>query len=169
MNLTAQLTARREDTRGLPRPELARRCFDLAKQLEKIGEYETACEALNEFWPELDGPPNLNDLDEATKAVVLLRVGALSGWLASTDQGAGSQERAKDLITKSIATFERLGQTREAAEAYGDLALCYWREGSYHEARIHLANALSNLENEDSDLKAVLLIRAGMVEVWAQQ
>src|SRR5260370_23852808 len=169
MNLTAQLTALSEETRGLPRPERARRCCDLAKQLEKVGEYETACDALNEFWPERDGPPNLNDLDEATKAVVSLRVGALSGWLGSTDQGASSQETAKDLITKSVEIFERLGQTRESAEAYGDLAVCYWREGSYDEARIHLANALSHLENEDSDLKAVIPIRAGMVEVWAQR
>jgi len=169
MNLAAQLTALREETRGLTRAERARRCCDLAKQLEKIGEYETACEALNEFWPERDGPPNVNDLDEAAKALVLLRVGALSGWLGSTDQGAGSQESAKDLITKSIEIFERLGQTREAAEAYGDLAVCYWREGSYDEARIHLANALSHLENENSDLKAGFLIRAGMVEEWAQR
>src|SRR5438128_3808779 len=169
MNLTSQLTALREETRGLSRGERAVHCCDLAKQLEKAGEYEAACEALNEFWPERDGPPNLNDLDEATRAVVLLRVGALSGWLGSTDQAAGSQETAKDLITQSIEIFERLGQTREAAEARGDLALCYWREGSYDEARIHLANALSHLESEDADLKAVLLIRAGMVEEWAQR
>ena len=169
MNLTAQLTALREETRGLPRAERSRRCCDLAKQLEKIGEYETACEALNEFWPERDGPPKVNDLEEATKAVVLLRVGALSGWLGSTDQGVTSQETAKDLITKSTEIFERLGQTREAAEARGDLALCYWREGSYDEARIHLENALGLLGDDDSDLKAVLLIRAGIVEVWDQR
>src|SRR5437016_14632064 len=126
MNLTAQLTALREETRGLTGVERARRCCDLAKQLERVGEYEAACEALNEFWPQRDGPPKLNDLGEATKAVVLLRVGALSGWLGSADQGVASQETAKDLITKSIVIFERLGQTRETAEAYGDLALCYW-------------------------------------------
>src|SRR5438270_3972686 len=169
MKLTAQLIALREETRGLTPVERARRCCDLAKQLEKAGEYGAACEALSEFWPERDGALILNDLDEATKAVMLLRIGALSGWLGSTDQAASSQETAKDLITKSIEIFERLGQIREAAEAYGDLAICYWREGSYDEARIHLANALSHLENEDSDLKAVLLIKAGMVEVWAQR
>src|SRR2546425_3878308 len=117
MKLTAQLTALREETRGLVPVERARRCCDLAKQLEKVGEYEAACEALNELWPERDGPPKLNNLDEATKAVVLLRVGSLSGWLGSIDQGASTQERAKDLITKSIEIFERLGQTRETAEA----------------------------------------------------
>src|SRR5437016_7824516 len=142
MNLTSQLTALREETRGLSRGERAVHCCDLAKQLEKAGEYEAACEALNEFWPERDGPPNLNDLDEATRAEVLLRVGALAGWLGSTDQTEGSQETAKDLITQSIDLFQHLGLAERIAEARGDLALCYWREGSYDEARIALVDAL---------------------------
>src|SRR6266446_8156572 len=140
MKLTSQLFALREKTRGLTAPERARYCCDLAKQLEKAGEYDAACEALSEFWPHRNEFLVLNDLDQATKAIVFLRVGALSGWLGSTDQAAGSQERAKDLVTQSIEIFERLGQTREAAEAHGDLALCYWREGAFDEARIHLAN-----------------------------
>src|SRR2546430_156190 len=167
MNLTSQLTALRESTRGLSRGERAVQCCDLAKQLEKAGEYEAAREALGEFWPERDGSPVLDQLDEATKAQVVLRVGALSGWLGSTDQAARSQEIAKDLITKSIEIFDGLGQTTEAAEARGDLALCYWREGAYDEARITLASALDQLGDKDPDLKALLLIRLGIVEVWA--
>src|SRR5437016_1030849 len=169
MKLSSQLTALREKTRGLTTPERARYFCDLAKQLEKAGKYDAACEALSEFWPDSNEFLSLNDLDEATKAVVLLRAGALAGWLGGTDQAAGSQETAKDLITQSIEIFERLGQTREAAEAHGDLALCYWREGSFDEARIHLANALRVLGGDDSEVKAILLIRAGMVEVDAQR
>src|SRR2546423_9939027 len=100
MNLTAQLTGLREETRGLTTVERARRCCDLAKQLEKAGEYEEACEALSEFWPKRDGTPNLDDLDEAIRAEVLQRVGALAGWLGSADQTEGSQETAKNLITQ---------------------------------------------------------------------
>src|SRR5436309_10513774 len=117
MKLSSQLTALREKTRGLTTPERARYFCDLAKQLEKAGEYDAACEALSEFWPNRNELLSLNDLDEATKAILFLRVGALSGWLGSTDQAAGSQETAKNLITQSIEAFERLGQTREAAEA----------------------------------------------------
>src|SRR5437016_2060901 len=135
MKLTAQLTALREKTNGLTLVHRARYCCDVAKQLEKAGEYEAACEALNEFWPERDGPPNLNELDEPTRGEVLLRVGALSGWLGSTDQTEGSQETAKDLITQSLDLFQHLGLIERVAEARGDLALCYWREGSYDEAR----------------------------------
>src|SRR6266508_291186 len=169
MNLTAQLTALREETRGLTPVERAKRCCGLAKQLEKAGDYEAACEALNEFWPERDGPLNLTDLDQPTRAEVLLRAGALSGFLGSTDQTEGSQETAKNLITQSIDLFQHLGLSERVAEARGDLALSYWREGSFDEARITLVEALDSLEEKDIDLRALLLIRAGIIEERTQQ
>jgi CheY-like chemotaxis protein/tetratricopeptide (TPR) repeat protein len=166
MNLESQLTAlkKRDDLTITERAELSCR---IAKQFEKAGEYEEAYEALREFWPDRNSHPELEGLDEAAKAEVLLRVGSLAGFQGSAEQATGRQETAKDLITKSIEIFEGIGQSEKAAEARGDLALCYWREGSYDEARIHLANALSLLGNDYSDLRAVLLIRAGIVEVWA--
>jgi len=141
----------------------------LAKQFEKAGEYESARNALGEFWPELEGEPRLAGLDEQTAALVLLRVGALAGWLGSVDQANGSQETAKNLITGSIEAFGRLGDNRSLAEARSDLALCYWREGSLDEARINLASAIDCLGDEDVDLKPVILIRAGMVEIAAER
>src|SRR6266436_4379279 len=138
MNLESQLAALKEQSRTLTLAERAELCCRLARQLEKAGEYEAACEALNEFWPKRNGSLSLNDLDEATRAEVLLRVGALSGWLGSTDQAAGNQETAKDLITQSIDLFQQLGLSERVAEARGDLALSYWREGSFDEARINL-------------------------------
>jgi tetratricopeptide (TPR) repeat protein len=164
MNLTAQLTKLRKETQGTTRAEQAELCCELAKQFEKVGEYEAAYEALMDFWPDRDRAPNTDDLDDLTRASLLLRVGALAGWLGSTDQTGGSQERAKDLITQSVEVFERAGQNADAAEARGDLALCYWREGAFDEARINLADALSRLGDEDPDLRAVLLIRAGIIE-----
>ncbi len=169
MNLTAQLTALRERTEGVSPSELAKRCCDLAKQLEKVGRYEDACDALSEFWPDRTTSPRLDELDDPTKADVLLRTGSLAGWLGSADQAAGSQEFAKNLITRSVELFEKLGETRRVAEATGDLALCYWREGSYDEARIHLTSALDRLGDADRDLKAVLLIRAGIIEERSQR
>src|SRR5439155_10224567 len=78
-------------------------------------------------------------------------------------------ETAKNLITKSIEIFEELRQSASVAEARADLALCYWREGAFDEARINLASALSRLKNEDNDLKACVMIRAGIVEVDARR
>ena len=126
-----------------------------------------ACEALGEFWPERNGPPKVEGLDAAMKAEVLLRVGALAGWSGSAHQAAGSQETAKNLITQSIEIFEGLGLSKRAAEARADLALCYWREGAFDEARIYLANALSFAGTEDIDLRAIILNRAGTVEIAA--
>ncbi len=168
MQLPAQITAGVEG-RNISLSERAQDCCHLAKQLEKAGEYEQACDALGEFWPERHQPPRLDSLDQASQAEVLLRIGALSGWIGSAEQTAGSQETAKNFITRSIELFEALGQSKRAVEAHGDLALCYWREGSFDEARIHLADALQYLEPEQGDLKATLLMRAGIVEVWAQR
>jgi CheY-like chemotaxis protein len=167
MNLTAQLTTLQERTRGLNLGERAQVCCELARELERAGEYEAASEALSEFWPERGGSPMLEGLDRVTAAQVLLRVGALAGWLGSAHQAEQSQETAKDLITRSIEIFSELGQSQSTAEAHADLALCYWREGAFDEARIHLNDALTSLKNEESDLKACVLIRAGMVEVKA--
>src|SRR6266404_2785339 len=164
MNLESQLAALKEQSRNLTLAERAELCCRLAKQLEKTGEYEAACEALNEFWPERDRLLKLEGLDEPTQAAVLLRAGSLAGWQGGADQTAGSQETAKDLITKSIEIFEGLGESVEAAEARGDLALCYWREGAFDEARIHLASALSRLGDDDPERRAILLIRAGIIE-----
>lgn len=169
MNVEAQLTTLKNQSADLPLAERAELSCRIAKQLEKIGEYAAGCEALAEFWPDRKAAPKLDDLDSPTKAEILLRTGALAGWLGSADQTIGSQETAKNLITKSIEIFEGLGQSEGSAEARGELALCYWREGSYDEARIHLAEALSRLSNEESDLRAVLLIRSGIVEVDTQR
>ncbi|HBB98014.1 MAG TPA: hypothetical protein DC054_21740 [Blastocatellia bacterium] len=164
MNLTAQLTTLRKQTEGLSRIDRAKLCCDLAKKLEKVGELEAAAEALEEFWPAQDEAPIVDGLDTPTKASVMLRVGALIGFLGSANQIPGSQERAKDLITQTVEIFEGLGDKVRAAEARGDLALCYWREGAFDEARINLADALGRLGDSNPDLRAVLLIRAGIIE-----
>jgi CheY-like chemotaxis protein len=169
MNLLSQLAAQKEESRGLALPGRAELSCRLAKQLEKAGEYEAACEALIEFWPERLEPPKLDGLDPVTRARILLRVGALAGWLGSADQSEGSQEFAKNLITQSVEIFQDLDLSEEVAETHTDLALCYWREGSFDEARINLASALKCLKNDPGDLRAVVLIRAGMVEVWARR
>ena len=54
-------------------------------------------------------------------------------------------------------------------EARGELALCYWREGAFDEARITLREARSLLKGSDPELEATLLIRASIVERNAQR
>lgn len=78
-----------------------------------------------------------------------------------------SSLRAKNLITRSIEVFADIGKGDRVAEARADLALCYWREGAFDEARINLAEALNQLDTKEGDLRACILIRAGMVEATA--
>src|SRR2546422_6336519 len=138
MNLESQLTALKKQSGDLTLAERAELSCRLAIELEKAGQYEAAYEALSEFWPERDGPPKLEGLNEPAKAAVLLRLGALAGRLGSADQATGSQEIAKNLITRSLEIFNVLGQSDRVAEARSDLAMCYWREGSLDEARVNL-------------------------------
>jgi CheY-like chemotaxis protein len=169
MNLAVEIEAIRNQSRDLSVTERAALCCDLSKRLERVGEYQKAFEALIEFWPDRHEPPNVDGMDQSTRAEVLLRAGSVAGWLGGADQVEGSQETAKNLITKSIEIFERLELPHKVAEARGDLALCYWREGSYDEARITLRNALAQVGKEHPDLESVLLIRSGIVEVDSRQ
>src|SRR5688572_22628439 len=105
MDLRSQLATPIDEKRDLSPHERAERACRLAKQLEKVGEYEAAYEALSEFWPLRTLSPNIEALDQSLKAEILLRVGALAGWLGAVDQIGGSQEEAKNSITKSIQIF----------------------------------------------------------------
>ena len=135
----------------------------VAADLIHGGQYEKAREALGELWRGTGERPNVEGLGESTAAEVLLQTGALSGWLAKVK---GAQEAAKDLISEGAALFEKLGQTNSAAAARSDLAVCYWREGSYDDARAILESA-SALIKEDETLKAKTVLRLAVVEASA--
>ena len=162
MNLATQLAAIRGIS-DLTETERALRSCHLAKELEKAGEYEAACEALAEFWPDRAASPTVEGLDRQATADVFLRVGTLIGWLGGANQSQ-RQESAKDLITRSIELFTELSESERIAEAQSDLALCYWREGALDEARVTLTEARRKITDNNNDLKAVVLIRSGVIE-----
>jgi len=151
----------------LSRSERAMLCCQRARQLERAGEYEIGCEALREFWPDTRGPLALEDLELPARAELLLRAGALTGWQGSASQVGNAQERAKDLISRSIEIFDRLGETSRVAGARSDLALCYWRQGAFDEARLILKDALDRLSQNDQEINLIALIRLGMLEKTA--
>src|SRR3954466_7255789 len=66
----------------------------------------------------------------------------LTGWIGSAKQIEGAQELAKNLISESIRSFEALRGVERIAEAQSDLAVCYWREGAFDDARVLLYEAL---------------------------
>jgi CheY-like chemotaxis protein len=167
MNLQSQLAALQEQSRDLNLPERAALCCRLAKQLEEAGEYEAAREALNEFWPGHNGAPKLDGLDPLAKAEILQRVGALVGWRGSTTPVVEGQEAAKNLISQSIQIFEKLGEINRVISARSDLALCYWRQGAFDEARVLLLDVEGRFAECDEETGAIALIRRALVEKTA--
>ena len=146
-----------------PNERAALRCR-LAKQLEAGGDYEAAQDAMAELWQGIGARPNIEGLSDETGAEVLLRVGAMTGWIGSASQIQGSQESAKDLISESLRTFERLGRRNKVGEARSDLALCYWRAGALDEARVTLRESLKEFSPSDVEPKAIALLRIAEVE-----
>ncbi len=147
--------------------DVLRRCRAAAEFIQR-GQYEDAREALGGLW---DGtgmrPADVEGFGAATAAAVLLQVGALSGWLGATRQEGGAQEAAKDLISEATALYERAGDIAGAALARSDLALCYWREGAYDEARVLLGRSLEELTEADTERRAVVLLRSVTIECAA--
>ena len=137
---------------------------ELAKGLEEAGEFEQAAETLRPFWARLGQPPNTAGLELSAKAELLLRSGALTGWLGSAKQLSGSQELAKDLISESASLFAQLGMAEKAAEARVDLAICYWREGGLDEARVTLKHVLETLKDQNSEQTLRALLNSAIVE-----
>ncbi|HEV2800762.1 MAG TPA: tetratricopeptide repeat protein [Pyrinomonadaceae bacterium] len=144
------------------------RC-ELVKQLERLGNYEGAREAMGELWQGMGERPTIEGLAPFTMAEVLLRVGALTGWLGSVKQIKGAQEKAKNLISESMRLFDDLGNEEKTVEAHTELAFCYWREGEFDEARDILQEALYRLGKKDSEVKAITLLRSGIVERSAKR
>lgn len=166
MNSTKDLLHQIQDcTLSLEQRSRAR--CKLAKQLEEVGNYEAAREALGNLWTAVGAAPNVEELTESTRAEVLLTVGCLTGWLGSTKQIEGSQQTAKDYIGESIRIFESLSDVKKVAEAQVEMAVCYRREGALDEARVWFREALSRVDDRDGDLKAVALLRSAVLEQLA--
>src|ERR1043165_7495957 len=98
MNLKSELTALKEQA-NLSVEDRVRLCCAISKRLERVGEYESAYEALVEFWPDRTKTPDVARLTGLLKAEVLLRAGSLAGWLGGADQIGASISLAKDLLT----------------------------------------------------------------------
>ena len=151
------------DNPSLTADERALLRSQVAADLIHKGQYPAAREALGGLWRGVGERPNVEGLGDRAAAEVLLQAGVLSGWLGRVK---GAQDAAKDLISESAALFEKLGESNRAAAARADIALCYWREGAYSEARVMLEEAAA-LIKDDASLKAKTVLRFAMVETYA--
>src|SRR4051812_28385687 len=113
---TNQLLHRIADPSLTPNERARLRC-QFAKQLEDVGNYEAAREALGELWRGVGYHPVVDELDQAMAAEVILRAGVLTSWIGCMKQAEGSLEIAKDLISESLTLFESLQDILKIAEA----------------------------------------------------
>ena len=162
MNLRASLLSQLENP-YLSRNQRAELGCDVARQLEDVGDYEGAREAIGEFWREVGARPQVASLNESAAAEVLLRAGVLTGWFGHNKQANGAQEKAKNLITEAARIFGSLASQRKVLEAQVELACCYWRQGEHDEARIILRGVIEQLPT-DSALKARAVVRHAIVD-----
>ncbi|MBD0369740.1 MAG: sigma 54-interacting transcriptional regulator [Pyrinomonadaceae bacterium] len=144
------------------------RCH-LAKEMEEAGNYEAARSVLESLWQRVGERPEIEGLNKLTAAELLLRAGSLSGWIGSSRQIEGSQEIAKDLISQSIGLYQELQDVEKECEAQITLAICYWREGAFDEARIVLNNVITRLDDACGLQKGRALINLAMVERGANR
>ncbi|HEX8146590.1 MAG TPA: helix-turn-helix domain-containing protein [Pyrinomonadaceae bacterium] len=129
------------------------------------GQYEAAREALGELWLGVGQRPPARELPPAIEAEVLLQCGTLTGWLGSVRNVSGAQEQAKDMLSEAARAFRSQGMPAKVSEAQYELGICYWRLGSFDEARLVLGEALTPLKETDVELKAKIHIRRTLVEI----
>jgi tetratricopeptide (TPR) repeat protein len=141
-------------------------CCHQAADLIHKGQYEAASEALGALWLGIGQRPPVKGMIPTLEAEVLLQCGTLTGWLGSVRNVADAQEKAKDMLSEAFRKLQFHGHVSKIAEVQYELGMCYWRLGSYDEARVILEEACKALSEHEKELKAKILIRRTLVEVW---
>jgi tetratricopeptide (TPR) repeat protein len=118
---------------------------------ERIGDYERAFELLREFWFDITELPDVDRLPLIIAAEILLRCGAIVGFLGNLKQIPNAQEHSKNILTKARAKFIELYKPEKIAECENYLSLTYWRRGEIKEANVWIEESLSHkLNNHDN-------------------
>ncbi|HQU85252.1 MAG TPA: hypothetical protein PKY59_19080 [Pyrinomonadaceae bacterium] len=107
-------------------------------QMERSGKYESALTAVKEIWEDISKSPQTKGFETKDAAEILLRCGALIGFLGHNKQIPNSQTRSKDLLTEARQKFLEIYETQKIAECENYLALAYWRSGELNEAKAWL-------------------------------
>ena len=158
----APISAQIESLNLTPNEQAQIDCAIAREQID-AGNYEAACLILSQWW-QLDSWPKLIGLNQHRCADLLFTAGQLAGWLASTRQLPNGQRHGSELLAGCMAFCEQLGLSRRASEARIEIALCYYRQGLFEPARSALLNVLKSVSREDSELRALALLRLAGIE-----
>lgn len=126
-----------------PIPVQAKTLFKRMFKLERCGKYEEGLALVRDLWPDKTQLPNIEELDSRDAAEMLLRCGAVFGFLGHTKQLPNAQEKSKNLLTAAHERFLDIYDVTRVAECETYLALAYWRTGEIKEARSFVETALA--------------------------
>lgn len=152
-----KITSPKIDTSHLTANDEALLRCRTALELRDRGDFDGAQEVMRRLWQGVGTRPEMTGLHPSVAAEVLLCVGILTGWIGSRNEIKEADGHARDLITESITYYESVGDSKKVAEARTELAYCYWREGSFDEARIMFTEALKKLTTEGKTRANALL------------
>lgn len=148
---------------SMPDSERVLACCAIAHEKIEIGDYDSGCAALSQWW-KLGQWPRQESLSQKAAAELLLTAGALTDATARAKRILGGQRLAEALISGAIALFDHLADKTKTVEARIELGCCYYHQGLFDIAHATLRDCITHLTNEDYELRAVALIRLAIVE-----
>lgn len=107
-------------------------------KLERCGRYEEALIEVKEIWEDISKLPNVEGVEAKNAAEILLRCGALIGFLGHIKQIPNTQTKSKDLLIEARQRFLELYEVEKIAECENYLAISYLRTGEINEAKTWL-------------------------------
>jgi DNA-binding winged helix-turn-helix (wHTH) protein/tetratricopeptide (TPR) repeat protein len=135
----------------------------IARDQMAIGNYEAANLILSR-WAIPGKWPKLARLNGYVAADLLLTAGNAFGSLTTSKQVAHGNKHAEVFLSGSAALFEQLGLKNRCVDARVELARCYQRQGLFEIARETISTALSELPEDEIELKTFGLIVWGIIE-----
>lgn len=120
-------------------------------KLERSGRYEEALAELEPIWEDSNAFPDVDGFAPRTAAEIILRCGALVGFLGHNEQIPNSQEKSKNLLSDARRRFQEIYDSEKIVECENYLALAYCRTGELVEAEVWIEEALSHDINTNCD------------------
>lgn len=126
-----------------PTPVRAKSLFKRILTFERCGKYEEGLALVKDFWPDKSLLPDISRFESREAAEMLLRCGAVFGFLGHIKQLPNAQEKSMNLLTTAHERYLDIYDVARIAECEIYLALAYWRTGELKEARSYVETALA--------------------------
>ena len=138
-------------------------CCSMARKQIEIGDYDAGCAVFGPWW-KLGEWPTQQGLEPVAAGRTPLIAGSLTDAVVRVKRMPGGQRLAEALIKRRNYLFDHLGENTRAMEARIELGCCYYHQGLFDIAHSTLNSCVEELRSENSELKAVALIRLAIVE-----